>query len=148
VDCQCIVHIISLSFGKSIVEPVYSLHTHSTGTQPRSSRTTSIVRLPPPVCNDPSFIPSDFLYNCIKIANDDASPCMPFYTTHTTRQPAPCAEQMRMKGGLQTLKRSKVGKKRHFRRLWAAGRPGGVPLGDLHRAVLVEVLVHVEGIPD
>jgi hypothetical protein len=29
----------------------------------------------------------------------------------------------------------------------AAGRPGGIPLGDLHGAVLVEVLVHVESIP-
>ena len=31
--------------------------------------------------------------------------------------------------------------------LSAASRPGGVPLGDLHGAVLVEVLVHVEGVP-
>jgi hypothetical protein len=41
-----------------------------------------------------------------------------------------------------------LGKKRLFRRLWAAGRPGGIPLGNLHRAMLVEVLVHVKCIPD
>ena len=31
--------------------------------------------------------------------------------------------------------------------LWAASRPSCIPLGNLHGAVLVEVLVHVECVP-
>jgi hypothetical protein len=64
--------------------------------------------------------------------------------THTPRLPAPSAEQRRC---TNAQKIRSWGKNRLFSRLRAAGRPGGVPFGNLHRAVLVEVLVHVKGIP-
>jgi hypothetical protein len=72
--------------------------------------------------------------------------------THHAK-PAPSAHQQmrweKKRKRVQTLKRpnEEKGNQVSHNRLRAAGRPGGIPLGDLHRAVLVEVLVHVKGVP-